>query len=187
MARPRAGLSGAALFVGVGGLYLAYAGVRDVPLVDGLRSLLRGERPTERTPSFEGVKLASGIVSKTTAPTGVGKAGQVADTGISGLRGNAALAYPVLKQAFPALRMGGWRATGSVPGSDHPKGLAIDVMTTDEATAQRVIKVMRATPGFRLWIWNRHYASTNTGWRVTACGSACGPSPHTDHVHGSWT
>jgi hypothetical protein len=175
--------------VGVSGLYIAYAGIRDVPLVDGLRSLLRGERPAERTAVFEGIKLAASATKAAgdVAAGALAVAGQAGDTGIDRLVGNAALAYPVLKRAFPGLRMGGWRAKGSVPSSDHPKGLAIDVMTGDEATAQRVIKVMRATPGLRLWIWNRHYASTNTGWRVTPCGDDCGPSAHTDHVHGSWT
>lgn len=185
MARPKVGLSGAALFVGIGGLYLAYAGIRDVPLVDGLRSLLRGEQPAgaKQAGTFQPIALAAASEGDAPPPP----AGATGDSGISGLKGAAALAYPILKMAFPTLRMGGYRASGSVPNSDHPKGLAIDVMTTQDAVAQNVIRVAKATPRLRLWIWNRHYASTNTGWRVTPCGGDCGPSPHTDHVHLSWS
>jgi hypothetical protein len=181
-----AGLSGAALFVGVGGLYLAYAGVRDVPLVEGLRSLLRGERPAEKQPAWAPITMdAIAAQEGDGAPPPSGTL--TGDSGISRLRGNAALAYPVLKAAFPHLRMGGWRPSGSVPNSDHPKGLAIDVMTGDNAMAGRIIGVARRTPGLRNWIWSRHYASVNTGWRRTPCGGHCGPSPHTDHVHLSWS
>lgn len=184
MARPRAGLSGAALFVGIGGLYLAYAGVRDVPLVDGLRSLLRGERPAEKQAAFAAVNLARIAEAGSNALSIAGGAiqGLGGDTGIDRLVGNARMAYPGLKAAFPTLRMGGWRATGSVPGSRHPLGLAIDVMTTDGATAGRVIAHFRGTPGARTWIWNRQDASAPF-WRVTPYS---GPSPHTDHVHLDW-
>lgn len=181
MARPSAGLSGAALFVGLGGLYLAYAGVRDVSLTEGLRSLLRGERPVEKQSSFQPITLADAAASEGDAPPADGAKG---DTGIRQLRGTARLAYPLLKAAFPDLRMGGWRATGSVPDSDHPKGLAIDVMTSDPATANRVIALARTIPNLSYWIWNRHIASAAHGWVVRPYS---GPSPHTDHVHLSWS
>jgi hypothetical protein len=188
VARPGAGLSGAALFVGIGGLYLAYAGIRDVPLVDGLRSLLRGETPAgaKAAPDWAPITMAQ-VAAQEGDGTPPASGQLTGDSGIAGLKGAAALAYPVLKAAFPHLRMGGWRPSGSVPNSDHPKGLAIDVMTGDDAMAQRVIGVARRTPKLRNWIWNRHYASVNTGWRKTPCGGSCGPSPHTDHVHLSWS
>jgi hypothetical protein len=192
VARRDAGLSGAALFIGVGGLYLAYAGVRDVPLVEGLRSLLRGQAPpsAKQGPDWAPITM-EGIAAQegdgVPAPQGA-----LGDTGISRLKGGAALAYPILKAAFPHLHFGGWRPQGSVPNSDHPKGLALDISggvfgqgpEAADATAKRVIALARSTPGFRVWIWNRHYGSGPPPG--SPCGSHCGPSPHTDHVHISW-
>jgi len=191
VARGSPGLSGAALVVGVGGLYLAYAGIRDVPLVEGLRALLRGDKAAltglgKEQPAWAPITMdAIAIGEGDAAPPPSGQL--TGDSGIAKLVGNAKLAYPILKAAFPHLRMGGWRATGSVPNSDHPKGLAIDVMTGDNAVAQRVIGVAKLTPGLRVWIWNRHYGSRANGWRAAPCNGHCGPSPHTDHVHLSWT
>lgn len=39
------GVAGSAVLLGTAGLYLAYAGVKDVPLIDGLRDIARGKAP----------------------------------------------------------------------------------------------------------------------------------------------
>ena len=176
-----AGVPGAAVLFGTAGLYLAYVGVKDVAFFDGLRSVLRKERPTSRTPGEP-------YDPQDTATTGErGSGGRRLDDGAGsgdlGLKGNAAKALPALRLYFGNLEMGGYRATGSVPDSDHPKGLAIDIMTTDNNVAQRIIALFRTQPGAKYWIWNRKSAYQSSLW-VTR--NYTGPSPHTDHVHLSY-
>jgi hypothetical protein len=45
------------------------------------------------------------------------------------LTANTKRLYGLVERIFDVHSIGGWRAYGSVPGSDHPKGRAIDVMT----------------------------------------------------------
>lgn len=113
-----------------------------------------------------------------------GDAGTVgAGSGPQGLKGAAAAAYPVFRRMFPGMVIGGYRARGSVPGSDHPKGLAMDLMTTSNAVAQQIISTFMGQAGKKYWIWNRQSASASRGWRPFPYR---GPSPHTDHVHLSY-
>jgi hypothetical protein len=183
VARRGAGLSGAALFVGVGGLYLAYAGIRDVPLVEGLRSLLRGKRPSESRRAYNPITLDAIARSEGDLPNPQGGAG---DQGITRLVGSARLGYVMLKAAFPTLRFSGWRPQGSVPGSRHPLGLAIDITPLnapqDDRRARTVIAAFKLTSGARCWIWNRQIGCA-PDWRARPYS---GPSPHTDHVHVDW-
>lgn len=74
---------------------------------------------------------------------------------------------------------------GSVPGSDHPDGLALDFMTKDKAKGTALANDLVANA--KAWhvkyvIW---YKRINTldgrGWRPYS-----GPSNHTDHVHASF-
>lgn len=80
--------------------------------------------------------------------------------------------------------VGGWRAVGSVPNSDHPKGLALDFMTRNKAQGDALASDVIAN--YRQWsvsyvIWWRRQWSPEKGWR-----SYSGPSAHTDHVHVSF-
>lgn len=80
--------------------------------------------------------------------------------------------------------VGGWRAHGSVPNSDHPKGLALDFMTRSKATGdQLAADVLRNAQAWNVKyvIWYREIWSPGKGWRPYS-----GPSPHTDHVHVSF-
>lgn len=79
---------------------------------------------------------------------------------------------------FQISNIGGWRATGSVPGSDHPKGLALDVMTVSKGNlvANWVI-ANSARLSVTYIIWNRRI------WKNGKWSPYSGPSPHTDHVH----
>lgn len=78
--------------------------------------------------------------------------------------------------------------SGSVPGSDHPKGRAIDLMINNlkngkavgTAMANDIIRNYKAY-GVKYVIWNRYIWQPNSGWRKYN-----GPSPHTDHVHVSF-
>lgn len=100
----------------------------------------------------------------------------------SGLVGFAAMAWDVFAKAF-GLTMGGWRARGSVPGSDHPKGKAIDIMTTNPILHRLIIEMFKRLPGAKYWISMRKIAMASEGWRARPY---YGPSPHTDHVHTSF-
>lgn len=97
-----------------------------------------------------------------------------------GLVGFAKMAWGALSKF--GLTMGGWRATGSVPGSDHPKGKAIDIMTGSGIMHRLIIELFKRLPGAKYWISMRKIASA-PDWRPRAYS---GPSPHTDHVHTSF-
>jgi hypothetical protein len=100
-----------------------------------------------------------------------------------GLVGFALDAFGQFRRMFPSMTIGGWRARGSVPGSDHPKGKALDLMTTMGHVAAQIIGTFMGQPGRKYWIWNRQWAGTSTGWEPRPYR---GPSPHTDHVHLSY-
>lgn len=82
---------------------------------------------------------------------------------------------------FGISSIGGWRAHGSVPGSDHPKGLALDMMTRSKTTGDKLadfaVRNYKAL-GIKYVIWYRHIWTPSKGWHPYS-----GPSPHTDHVH----
>jgi hypothetical protein len=74
---------------------------------------------------------------------------------------------------------------GSVPNSDHPRGLALDFMIsakTDLARGNALAAALLADSSVTYVIWNRKINSKNgKGWRAYF-----GPSNHTDHVHASF-
>lgn len=79
--------------------------------------------------------------------------------------------------------VGGWRSVGSVPNSDHPKGLAIDFMTRDKAQGDALAADLIANAsawGITYVIWWRRIWRPGVGWKPYT-----GPVPHTDHVHAS--
>lgn len=79
----------------------------------------------------------------------------------------------------------GWRVSGSVSGSDHPKGLALDFMGSNRAKGDALVSDVIANAG--AWnvtyvIWQRRIWTRESGsWK-----SYSGPSPHTNHVHVSF-
>lgn len=82
---------------------------------------------------------------------------------------------------FGIRSIGGWRAHGSVPGSDHPKGTALDMMTSSKNTgdklAEYAVENYKAL-GIKYVIWYRRIWTPGKGWHDYS-----GPSDHTDHVH----
>jgi hypothetical protein len=98
----------------------------------------------------------------------------------------SAAAYEIGNQ-FDVGSVGGWRAVGSVPNSDHPKGLALDFMVytnkgKGDAIAQYAI-ANAARLGITYVIWYRRiYVISEGQWK-----DYHGPVPHTDHVHVSFT
>lgn len=74
--------------------------------------------------------------------------------------------------------------TGSVPNSDHPKGLALDFMTKsksngDALAAYVVANASRLSVSYLIW-WRRIW-DPSRGWHAYT-----GFNPHTDHVHVSF-
>lgn len=186
MARRSVGVSGTALFLGSVGVYLAYIGVKDVPFVDGMRELFRQEKLTPRKEHSPYEPVLGG-----TAPSPGGQGGSAEpgpnDSGISQLKGNAKHGYSKIRP------MGNWTIYGwglrPSGNSDHPRGLAIDVMHTKENEAQQIIAVFKTLPGAKYWIWNRKIANRSPmrGAAPWAPRPYSGASPHTDHVHLSWS
>jgi hypothetical protein len=105
--------------------------------------------------------------------------------GLKGVSGNVSNAANYWGSRYGVQDVGGWRAHGSVPGSDHPYGRALDFMTYKDskkgtALANDLIK------NYKQWnikyvIWNRYIWNPRVGWHKYN-----GPSPHTDHVHASF-
>jgi hypothetical protein len=100
-----------------------------------------------------------------------------------GLVGFAKAAFAIFKAMFPWMTIGGWRARGSVPGSDHPKGKALDLMTGNPTMHRLLIEIGRKLPGAKYWISMNRIATALGGWKARGYN---GPSPHTDHVHWSF-
>jgi hypothetical protein len=94
--------------------------------------------------------------------------------------GAARSAMSFFSRMFPAMTIGGWRATGSVPGSDHPKGKALDLMTSSRALHRLIISIFEKMPGAKYWISYREIGHARDGFKPRYYG---GPSPHTDHPH----
>jgi hypothetical protein len=172
------GIQGSALLIGSAGLYLVYAGVKDVPLIDGLRDLLRGKLPS---PKAEHRPYAPKSPAQS---EGVTTTGSAFPEGDYGLVGNALRGYHAIKPLLPAgTVLHGKAARPKNPDSDHPNGLALDIMTRDNALAQRIIAKFKTTPGAKYWIWNGRLGSITRLWLSYAYTKFGG---HYDHVHLSW-
>lgn len=82
----------------------------------------------------------------------------------------------------------GYSSTGSVPNSDHPKGLALDFMTSAKTDAGKkrgdalaaALLAEKGTWGVTYVIWNKKI-NNGSGWE-----DYTGPRDHTDHVHASF-
>ncbi len=103
--------------------------------------------------------------------------------------------YAKVGQTFKVSEIGGWRAVGSVEGSDHPHGRALDVMIAYPSPAGRVV-------GWRIAKWavanaeqfdvkyvifNGRIWTRSRGWhgyRHPSDPCNCNPTlRHDDHVH----
>lgn len=180
MASRSVGVSGTAVLLGAVGIYLVYAGVTDPEegLIGGVRSLLRGDKPTPKaTAGDETLLQTPGSEAFAGATANVGAGGDL------GLVGNALAALPKIRAAAPGVEMGGRAERPSNPNSDHPRGLAIDVMTRDDAVAQRVIRAFKGTRGAHYWIWNGRLGDVDRLWASYPYTKFGG---HYDHVHLSW-
>jgi len=153
--RKGGGVSGVAVLLAAGGLYLVYVGVKDVPIVEGLRDLIRGRAPVENAGApYAGV--AAAVAGAGPATTGV----------------SSTDALPKLRAWFPSLTMYGRAPRPENPTSDHPAGLAIDVMTPNRLLHAAIIQRALFLPGFK------YYCSD-----LVPGGANCPGNKHRDHVH----
>lgn len=86
-----------------------------------------------------------------------------------------------IEQKFGISNIGGFAASGHIPGSDHYTGHALDVMTTTQGQQVADWAVANAKRlAVKYVIWNRHIYNigSSSGWVAYT-----GTSPHTDHVH----
>jgi hypothetical protein len=103
--------------------------------------------------------------------------------------------YATVVQTFKVTSIGGWRAVGSVEGSDHPYGRAIDVMIGYPSAQGRVLgwriaqwAVAKAEAfDVKYVIFNGRIWTRSQGWHGYRHPSdACNCNPtlrHDDHVH----
>jgi hypothetical protein len=108
--------------------------------------------------------------------------------GLKGVTPNTAKAADYWGSKYGIATIGGYREKGSVPGSDHPKGRALDYMINNIKNGKAVGTALAndLIKNYKAWnisyvIWNRYIWSPSRGWRKYN-----GPSPHTDHVHASF-
>lgn len=119
---------------------------------------------------------------------GVAAGGVLHKYGLKSITSNTSKAADYWGSKYGIKTIGGYREHGSVPGSDHPKGRALDFMinnmkngkATGTALANDVIKNYKAW-NVKYVIWNRYIWTPSQGWHKYS-----GPSPHTDHVHVSF-
>jgi hypothetical protein len=144
---------------------------------------------TERQKALEEAQNAlNGISPEFTYDSTYTPNGKSRKYGLKGITPNVSKAADYWGSKYGIKTIGGFREHGSVPGSDHPKGRALDYMTNDmkngsavgTALANDIIK------NYKAWdvsyvIWNRYIWFPGRGWQKYT-----GPSPHTDHVHVSF-
>jgi len=181
MARTK-GVSGLAVAgIGAGGL-LVYAAISDVPVIEVLRGVLRGGRPEPLGAAAKASALQGVIGGAPFSGTVAGGKGEAKTTGREKPHVRSEMEFA---SSTWGVRTYGWRAVGSVPGSDHPKGLAMDAMVYDnrnlgDAIATHyVLNAQRKRVKYVIW-WAKIWTASRS-WHTYV-----GPSSHKDHVHVSF-
>lgn len=181
------GISGLAVTVAAVGGYLVYAGIRDVPLVDGLREIIGGKVPAGRAQK----KTAVWSGGKTVGQGAADMAGTLASYALPGVQPHVRLAANEIGGAFGLKNMGGFR----VGDLDHGRGLALDAMTDaggiNSALNTRVAAygyANRERLGLTYIIYNMQIASASKGWtwRPYKPITKSGDFQHVRHVHFSF-
>lgn len=180
----KGGLSGLAVAVAAIGGVFVYMGIKDVPLLDGLREFAAGKLPAGREPKKYVPKVApvgnadgGNTAVGNPAPPGTYKLGLV-------LPNVSKWAY-IIGGTFGIKTIGGWRVDKDF--ADHPSGRAIDVMINNipngMAVGEQIANFCIAHAkemNLQYFIWNRR--SWNPDRNAYAAYTSTG-NPHTDHVH----
>lgn len=191
------GLNGLGVTMVAAGAYLAYAGIRNVPLLDGLRELAGGRLPAPRPSGRTLVTFTS--VDKLNPPGSDGSTDQLSSTDkLTTLSGDAAVkkynlgpvtatlanAVADIAPRFGLKTVGGWRKFDQFP--DHPTGHAADFMIDnmpnghalgDSIAAYIISNAARLRVDYI--IWNRRSWNPRRGTWAAYTGT----NPHIDHVH----
>jgi peptidoglycan hydrolase CwlO-like protein len=122
---------------------------------------------------------------------GGGYGGGPNTTSYNYLTPNGKRIYGLVVRIFDVHSIGGWRPYGSVPGSDHPRGRAIDVMTWSNRSLGWRIASWAAGNAWALdvkyVIFNGRIWTRSRGWhgyRHPSDPCNCNPTlRHDDHVH----
>ncbi|MFL6183252.1 MAG: coiled-coil domain-containing protein, partial [Actinomycetes bacterium] len=107
------------------------------------------------------------------------------------LTANGKRIYGLVERIFDVHSIGGWRPYESVPGSDHPWGRALDVMTWSNRSLGWRIAIWavgnRGALGVKYVIFNGRIWTRSRGWhgyRHPSDPCNCNPTlRHDDHVH----
>lgn len=128
----RAGINGLAVAMVAGGGYLVYAGIRNVPLVEGLRELAAGQQPTGRP----------AIVTPVTFGVGGSLGGSFNGSGPAPGAGSSALADAAVKYLGIPYKWG-----GTDPGTGLDCSGLVYVCLRDIG----VNEPRRTSMGYRVW------------------------------------
>lgn len=103
--------------------------------------------------------------------------------GLKGVTVNTGKAADYFGSKYGIGNIGG-RGPGSVPGSDHPYGRALDFMTSNRAKGTALANDLLKNAkrwNVKYIIWNHYIWNPSQGWHKYN-----GSNPHTDHVHVSF-
>ena len=182
----RAGISGLAVAVaGVGG-FLVYAGIKDVPLIDGLREIISGQTPTGRDPKKTVVWSGGAAVGAGAASLADGLTG-AKDYKLENVRQHV---YDAANE-IGSLTQAAWVSGYRVSDLDHGKGLAIDVGCNSREHNERIAAyglANRDRLGLTYVIWNMKIASASKGWTTRPYKPITnqGDFRHEKHTHFSF-
>jgi septal ring factor EnvC (AmiA/AmiB activator) len=151
-------------------------------------------RAVERARKARLARLArrqSAAPSVVESDTDGGHLGGPNTTSYNYLTPNAKRIYGLVVRTFDVYSIGGWRPYGSVPGSDHPRGRAIDVMTwSNRSLGWRIANWAAGNAwalGVKYVIFNGRIWTRGRGWhgyRHPSDPCNCNPTlRHDDHVH----
>lgn len=183
----KGGISGLAVTVAAVGGYLVYAGIKDVPLIEGLREVIAGKTPTGRPQTKTAVWSGGSAVGAGAADM----AGAMASFALPGVQPHVRLATNEIAGAFGITSVGGFR----VGPPDHGNGCATDVMTDkggiNYALNQKVAAygyAHRVRLGLTYIIADMKIASASKGWvwRDYKPITNQGDFRHVRHVHFSF-
>ncbi len=166
----RGGISGLAVTVAAVGGFLVFAGIKDVPLIDGLREIISGKVPAGRAQTRTAQFGASDGVSGTSVPSDPG------NYSLGPVQAHVRLALNEIGGVFKLSSIGGFRAGDPL---NHGRGLAGDCMVNGKAQGDQVsayayanrerlgiteiIWWMRITTALRNWVWRAYSPITNQG------------------------
>lgn len=190
------GISGLAVATAAVGGYLVYAGIRDVPLIQGLREIISGKQPVGREQRRTAVfGVATDGVSGTSVPpeSGVSGTSVPGDPGnytLGAVQPHVRLALNELGGRFGIKTIGGFRASDL----DHGRGLAGDVMIDNIPNGTAVGHSLasyalanRDRLGITYIIYQMRIVSANSNppwsWRAYTTIVRTGDWQHVKHVH----